>query len=673
MCKTSGAGRVSVMESIATTRRAVRPWVLLGCLIVVAPWTMTAVAQTPETESTEIDTRRTRFLPAHELRSSPGVRSRAGFEKPALGTKIGHELRELHRTFTSSPATPEPGGVGPKRSLLRVVGERVAIDAVAAGGTEELKTALEALGLQRAAVSGRMVGGLLPIEAIPMLQELPSLQFVRAAMAATNTGSVTGQGDVAMRADDARASFGVSGAGVTVGVISDSFDCGGDQQAIDVSSGDLPPGIVVLEDLGPCIAVSDEGRALAQIVHDSAPGAGLAFHTGLISQADFATGISELVADASADIIVDDVFYYAEPFFQDGVIAQAVDSAVAAGVPYFSAAGNHARDSYESAFNPSGMTVTGNGEAHDFDPGAGVDLYQEISTEYLSVLTMTLQWDSPFFSVSGPPGSSQDLDIYIYDEPPTQILASSEDLNVGLDPVEVLQFFNGYPGQTFNIVIEGGPVEGPVPSLIKFVIWSGTGGIGQGSILEWQTHSSTVVGHANAAGAQSVGAAAWFETPEFGQSPPLLEPFSSAGGTPIIYDPAGNPTMETRLKPEVVCPDAINTTFFGVDIPEDADDDPNFTGTSAAAPYAAAIAALLIDYVAQAGGQDAHEATYFSPQELYWLVESTAIDMGPPGFDADSGYGLCQAFHAVQALESAIIFIDGFESGDTTEWTSAAP
>lgn len=635
---------------------------------------MPAPGLTSDAEPVEVEARRMHFLPADQLRPAPGFRSRGEHEKPAVGTKIGHELLALYDEFARSSAAGATVAFHPTGSLPNVVGEHVAIDAVAAGGSEELRIALEALGLERSASYGRMVGGLLPIEAIPRLQDVPSLRFVRAAMAATNTGSVTGQGDVAMRADAARTSFGVDGSGTTVGVISDSFDCAGDQQPIGVASGDLPAGINILEDYGPCLIVSDEGRALAEIIHDSAPGAAMAFHTGFISQADFAQGIQELIDDAGANIVVDDVFYYAEPFFQDGIITQAVDAAAAAGVPYFASAGNHARDSYESAFNPSGMTVTGNGEAHDFDPGPGVDLYQEISTEYLSLLTMTLQWDSPFFSVSGAPGSAQDLDLYIYDEPPTQILASSEDDNIGADPVEVLQFFNGYSGQTFNIVIEGGPVGGSVPNLIKYIIWSGTGGIGQGSILEWQTNSGTVAGHGNAAGAQSVGAAAWYETPEFGQTPPLLEPFSSAGGTPILFDLDGNPTMEVRQKPDVVCPDAGNTTFFGTDIPEDPDTFPNFVGTSAAAPHAAAIAALMADFVSQLLGNPGDDASSsLTPDDFYSLVEATAIDMGPPGFDDDSGHGLCQADAAVLALDDAIIFVDDFESGDTTAWSSVSP
>ena len=166
----------------------------------------------------------------------------------------------------------------------------------------------------------------------------------------TNVGDTTSQGDVAMRSDIARTTFGVDGSGVTVGVLSDSFDSQGGA-AGDVASGDLPPGIVVLQDA----AGSDEGRALMQIVHDVAPGAALAFQTAVFGQAAYAQGISDLAA-AGADVIVDDLIYLAEPMFQDGIVAQAVDEVVTdSGVAYFSSAGNNGRDAYADTFSPGGV------------------------------------------------------------------------------------------------------------------------------------------------------------------------------------------------------------------------------------------------------------------------------------------------------------------------------
>ena len=73
---------------------------------------------------------------------------------------------------------------------------------------------------------------------------------------------------------------------------------------------------------------------MMQLALDVAPGVNFVFHTGFGGQADMATAIGELV-DAGCNIIMDDVLYQAEPFFQDGILAQAVDLAVAQGVAYF--------------------------------------------------------------------------------------------------------------------------------------------------------------------------------------------------------------------------------------------------------------------------------------------------------------------------------------------------
>ncbi len=119
---------------------------------------------------------------------------------------------------------------------------------------------------------------------------------------------------------------------------------------------------------------------MMQIIHDVAPGASQAFHSAFNGSAAFASGIIDLATVAGADIINDDIIYFAEPMFQDGIIAQAVDSVKAMGVAYFSAAGNQADESYEDSFSNSGVSGYFPGSVrHDFDAGAGVDSLMEVS------------------------------------------------------------------------------------------------------------------------------------------------------------------------------------------------------------------------------------------------------------------------------------------------------
>lgn len=437
-------------------------------------------------------------------------------------------------------------------------------------------------------------------------------------------GSVTSQGVQTMRVDMARDRFRVDGTGMTIGVISDSFNkLGGAKK--DSASGDLPANVSILKDLKS--GGTDEGRAMMQIIHDVAPGAKLLFRTGSQDQADFAQGIQELV-NAGADIIVDDLAYPNEPMFQDGPVAQAVNQAVAKGVAYFTAAGNSARDSYESPFRSAGFSA-GYGELHDFDAGPGVDFFQSVTIPVSQVsFSIALQWDSPLGH------SPNDLDLYLFNQTNPKPLAQSAFSNLGGDPIEVLSFLNdgSYGSNEFNLLIA--KREGPAPGRMKYIALDNQAF----QINEYSTNSPTVFGHKNAAGVAAVGAVPYF-------NPTRLETFSSLGGTPILFDQVGNRLSqpEERLQPRFVAPDNINTTFFGRDIPQDADRFPNFPGTSAAAPHAAAVAALMLQANAQ-----------LRPTDIYQALEHTALDLNDlnapgskVGFDAASGSGLIQADRAI--------------------------
>ena len=571
-----------------------------------------------------------------------------------------------------------PSAFTPKNSLLQVQNGQVVIDAVASGSTDGLLADLQALGLQQATSLGSFVSGLLPIEALNDLAQLNSVKFARPAYQPfLHSGQADSQGDKAISADKARTGFGVDGTGVTVGVLSDSYNTLPDKvtnpetgktidlinAADDVASGDLPANVFVPSGWDAAVG-TDEGRAMLQIIHDVAPGAGLAFHTvgnsevdsaqGIIkSEVNFAQNIVKLATDSKANVLVDDVMFLTEPMFQDGIIAQAVDQVVTNGVSYFSAAGNSGSASYESSFRRSGQfeSISSGGEFHDFDPGLGVDPFQSITIPVGTKLTIAFQWDSPFFSISGGAGSSTDLDIFLFDSTGTKALAEGIDRNVGEDAVESFAFVNdgSYGTDQFNLAISN--FAGSNAGLMKYVMFAKGGNV---TINEFNTSSSTIYGHANAAGAEAVGAADYRKTPIFGTNPATLENFSSVGSTPILFNTVGDrlSTPDIRKKPGVVAPDGTDTTFFPLskdikDMDTDGDGFPNFFGTSAAAPHAAAVAALMLEAVPGA-----------NPTNIYKALENTALDMDNPntpgfdtGFDNATGYGLVQADQAVEEIQ----------------------
>jgi Subtilase family len=532
--------------------------------------------------------------------------------------------------------------------LIALVDDRVVIDAVASDDVNVLKSDLEFLGMQGAVAFGRVVSGQLPISSITAAEALISLRFAQTAKAVTNAGGVISQGDLSMRADVARATFGLDGSGIKVGVLSDSYNCLGGA-AMDIANGDLSQ-VTVVQEISSCTGATDEGRAMLQIVHDVAPGASLGFASAFNGMASFAANITAL-KNNGAKVIVDDVMYLTEPMFQDGIIAQTVDRVVSNGVAYFSSAGNQARQSYQSVFRPGDTFAPGafasapgaaaflGGTAHNFNSSGGKDQFLSVTIPAGTSVTIILQWDSRFFSVSGSPGTQNDLDLYVFDASATQVLNGTTFNNIGGDAVELFGSANTASGP-LNVSLMIVKHSGADPGLLKFVyFFSGA----PPTINEFNTQSGTIYGHANAAGAEAVGAARYSKTPAFGISPPVLESFSSSGATLILFDVAGNRLVAPdarAYKPEIVAPDGADTTFFG-SFDFDGTGFPNFFGTSAAAPHAAGVAALLIE---------AKPAT--TPAQIYTALESTAVNMDVAGYDNNSGFGLIQAHAALASILS---------------------
>jgi hypothetical protein len=588
------------------------------------------------TENCQIMKKTLRSLIAASLAVFSVMTANAQATPPASKTKskVSQDLLELAKP------TMKVKAAGPlvQNPMFIVSKGKVVIDAVSIDENgEKLLGELNKLGLEYGSFYGKVVSGFFPIDKIEKLESISSVKMVRAAYTPQKSvGATTSQAYQSLKADVAKNNYGVTGKGSKIGVLSDSYNSLGGAPA-GVASGDLPKDVEVLQDL-PAEEGSDEGRAMAELVHDVAPGAKIAFHTAFNGQAGFANGILKL-ANKGCNIIVDDVIYFAEPFFQDGIIAQAVNHVAGKNISYFSSAGNNANTSYEAKFKNSKTIIPGLGEAHDFGGG---DITQKFTIAPFGSFRVILQWDDPFFSVSGGAGAQTDLDLVVKFN--GQIAFVSASNNLGSDPVEGI-FLENDNEQPADVEIVITKFTGPDPKYIKWIHY-GNGDIP--NFIEHDTKSSTVIGHANALGALAVGAAPYFTAPVFNPGgKPEAEYFSSLGGTPVFISEKGINTgfaeWKRRLKPQITAVDATNTTFFGFDI--EGDGFPNFFGTSAAAPHAAAVAALM-----QEGNK-----TRLSPLVVASVMALSAIDMDNSftpkfdvGFDLLTGFGLIQADKCVK-------------------------
>ncbi len=508
--------------------------------------------------------------------------------------------------------------------------------------SDDLTAYIRSLGASEVAVFARFdtVTARLPLDALLTLAARPDVSFIAPLEKATTNrddrgptglddpaspklsitpkvGAATSQGVVAHGADKSHAT-GVTGVGSKVCVLSDGINTLATQQA----TGDLPASVSVLPGQA---GNGDEGTAMLEIVYDMAPGAPLGYATGFGGIAQMATNILNLGA-AGCDVIVDDVSYFLEPAFQDGPIAQAVASVQAAGALYFSSAANSGNLTKSTSGTWEGDWVA-SGVLFDGFPTQLFGAFPyDVLTKRGSVIT--LKWSDP----QG--GSANDYDLYVLDPSGSTIVNASFNSQTGTqDPVEGV----GCDATTC-----------PTNALVIVVQYSGAA-----RALRLDTHRGTLsvatagstYGHnatpslsvaavnvATAAGGSFVGGVA---------NP--VETFSSDGPRKLFYQPngaaitPGNVLFATNggttlPKVDLAAADGVVTTQLPGGLNP-------FFGTSAAAPHAAALAALVWSAKPSATAAAVQSA-----------LLGSALDIEAAGFDRDSGVGIVMAPAAVRAV-----------------------
>ena len=496
-----------------------------------------------------------------------------------------------------------------------------------------------------------------PVDALRDLSSLRIVQHVRLPdYPYLNAGSIETEGDAVLKSDELRSALGVDGTGVTIGVISDGVAGLATSQGL----GDLPT-----VDTSTCNVVAEsptapasgaEGTAMLEIIHDIAPGAALMFgHFGFNyngTDLDFNDAVDCLAANA--DIVVDDIGWFGVgPYDGTSFLSQNTADALNGPGPitgYFTAVGNIAQAHYQNPYVASSTVLMGSDidpllppddtwVLHEFDATGGPNGTKHAGAEPAPAphnrvvlkpgaeATIVLVWDDPWGT------APNDYDLFIREDGDIHICSGEFQADEGgvlSLPVEGCTWGNSGPGDLeLDIIIgnylgEAAPVE-----FDMFLLCRNCSDLGNGNSLDFNTAGSSVPNQSDAGGSPasviSLGAV-------YHGQPDTIEPFSSIGLT-----------EDGRLKPDIVAPDGVCITGSGgFGQPSCQASGGRFFGTSAAAPHAAAVAALLLEC----------DPT-LSRVELYDRMVLSAIDLGVAGPDNVYGYGRLNALAAADGCSGA--------------------
>jgi hypothetical protein len=504
----------------------------------------------------------------------------------------------------------------------------------------------------------------------PGLNGPPALEGLGNVIAA-GCNPVISEGDTQLNVASARSTYGVDGTDIKVGVLSDSFDALGGA-ATDVAGGELP-GVgnpcgrtTPVEVQADVVAGSDEGRAMAQIVHDLAPGATIRFATASNGTNDFADQIRAL-ATAGASVIVDDITVWEAPLYQDGVVGKAVEDVSAAGVAYFSSAGNQtiiaggeSVGSYEANYRPTSCpaAIVDAVDCHDFDPAAATADATDRLMIGAGTTSMRLGWNEPEF------GISVGYNLYFLNGNNGDLLFEGNENNLITQRAFQTLAVNWNQSNPFPLDVVVGRATGSATPRLKMVHWRSPL-----VAVEWnQSAGGDVVGptifshNASRSGVTVAG------IPYSNAN--VLETYSSTGPASYCWGPVDGTTSAPPLTPcqtatvDLAATDGGANSFFG------AWDGTvyRFYGTSASAPHAAAVAALARDYQPCATGQ----------QTIAGLTAG-AVPFGSYGVDAegagrvDAVAGLAQTA-AIAGCDVAPPLVNlSFPAPAASGWYTSAP
>ena len=491
--------------------------------------------------------------------------------KPNPG--IDSSLSQLVARFESAGAGAAADFAAQRGLDLTAGGVKVVLES--SNSISETEALVTAAGGKTETSHGNLVQAQIPIDSLETIAASPGVSYVRPP-ARPELLTTTSEGVGVIGATPWQ-NGGNNGSGVKVAILDAGF-AGYDTR---VAAGELPAGVTVKSfraDGDITGGAEKHGTACAELVYDVAPGAQL-YLVNFQTEVELGNAIDYLAAQGVTVVSASWVFPGSFRGDGQGTIDDMVNNARAAGIFWAAAAGNQAQMHWSNYFNDT----DGNGW-HNF---TSADEGNTIVAQEGQNIDVYLTWDRW-------PTTDQDYDVYLYRSSDNVQVASSAGTQDGSQaPSESFRYTvpAGQGGNYWIGVYNRGSAGDALLQLYCFQ-----------NFLQYQTAGGSLGGQpADAAGAMTVGAVPYNST--------TLEAFSSRG-----------PTIDGRVKPDIVAPDKVSTATYGAQ---------GFLGTSAATPHVAGAAALL------KGTNPA-----YTPANIQNSLENSATDLGIPGRDYWFGSGL---------------------------------
>ncbi len=494
-----------------------------------------------------------------------------------------------------------------------------------------------------------------PIGALEALAAAPSVRFIRLPeYAVFQAGSVTTQGDSLLKADLARAAFGIDGSRVKVGVISgDVHGLSASQASCSLQTCDLPPAVNTstcnVTGGDPTAATGSppgEGTAMLEIVHDLAPGAELWF--GYITgPSGGGTGLAFNAAvdclAAHTDVVVDDLAFFNQGPY-DGTSYISANTSQDLNKPanpirvYTNSVGNfqekHYQEPYSTCtlpfYNPNLHLFQATANTQDL-VGFGPRCSNVLAAAPGEKLQVVLQWDDPW----GASCNDYDMYLYLFGDTITVLASSTNPQTCSQNPTESLTLVNT-TAQFLAFDLYVLKQSGAARTLDMFVLPESP---------NFLTRSSSVANEGDAGG--GVISAGAIDADDPGTD--TIAAYSSWG-----------PTNDGRTKPEITAISKVSVTGAG-GFPS------TFSGTSAASPHIGGIAALLLQCRPNLRAGEPGDNPAADRTAIRNAILNYAVDLGVAGVDNVYGSGRADALASANATCPATPIDtdgDGWKDGD---------